>query len=220
MLRLVCRGGSRVSLISWQPTGEGSTGVQLSVLKVWCDVFRSAFALAPYDPLKPAVEAVLDSSRYFVLRVEDSASGKKAYIGIGFAERTDSFDFSKWLWIFLEGEELTQAVRCRVARLYKVSPSLSWFLNIVDYSWTAIIRRYKASLNPPSPTSSKSPHLPAGPKKDYSLKEGQTFSINLNLGQKKSTSNILGSSTSDTSGNQTGGGIPLLPPPPSAPKRR
>jgi hypothetical protein len=51
------------------------------------------FARAPYDALKPCVEAVLDSSRYFVIRVEDN--GKKAFIGMGFAERTDSFDFSE-----------------------------------------------------------------------------------------------------------------------------
>lgn len=51
------------------------------------------FAQTPYDPNKPSVEAVLDSSRYFVVRVEDN--GKKAYIGMGFAERTDSFDFSE-----------------------------------------------------------------------------------------------------------------------------
>ena len=31
-----------------------------------------------YDPARPSVEAVLDSSRYFVVRIEDA--GKKAYI--------------------------------------------------------------------------------------------------------------------------------------------
>lgn len=44
--------------------------------------------------MKPTIDAVVDSSRYFVIRIEDG-SGKKAYIGFGFVERTDSFDFSK-----------------------------------------------------------------------------------------------------------------------------
>lgn len=52
------------------------------------------FAKADYDPAKPSVEAVLDSSRYFVVRVEDN--GRRAYIGMGFLERADSFDFSQW----------------------------------------------------------------------------------------------------------------------------
>jgi hypothetical protein len=52
------------------------------------------FAKTAYDPERPSVEAVLDSSRYFVVRVEDE--GKKAYIGMGFLERSDSFDFSMY----------------------------------------------------------------------------------------------------------------------------
>lgn len=39
-----------------------------------------------------AVEAVTDSSRYFVICIQDS--GRKAYIGIGFADRSDSFDLN------------------------------------------------------------------------------------------------------------------------------
>ncbi|KAI6045601.1 hypothetical protein EDC04DRAFT_2634010 [Pisolithus marmoratus] len=150
------------SIASWQGTNSGEV-----------------FAQAEYDPLKPSVEAVLDSSRYFVVRVEDA--GKKAYIGMGFAERTDSFDFN---------------------------------VALQDYT-----KRYKATLNPPSPTSeTPSPHMPSGPKRDYSLKEGQTFSISIpSKSRKHGNSTSLLSSGSTVTGS--GGGIPLLPPPPSGRQR-
>ncbi|KAG6334732.1 hypothetical protein ID866_4350 [Astraeus odoratus] len=133
------------------------------------------FARAEYDPLRPSVEAVLDSSRYFVVRVEEG--GKKAYIGMGFTERSDSFDFN---------------------------------VALQDYT-----KRYKAALNPPSPTTeTPSPHLPPGPKKDYSLKEGQTFTISIpgKSGKPGNNSNLL---SSGPTGSGSGGGVPLLPPPPS-----
>ncbi|KAF8605446.1 adaptin ear-binding coat-associated protein 1 NECAP-1 [Ceratobasidium sp. AG-I] len=132
------------------------------------------FAQAPYDVTGMAVEAVLDSSRYFVLRAEDQ--GKKAYIGIGFTERAESFDFN---------------------------------VALQDYT-----KREKARLNPETVDDSASPHLPAGPKKDYSLKEGQTFSINI---PGKSNAPSFTSSSQSTGDI---GGFPLLPPPPKAPSRR
>jgi len=52
------------------------------------------FAQAPI-PLYPgpAVESVTDSSRYFVLKIEDEG-GRHAFIGMGFTDRGDSFDFN------------------------------------------------------------------------------------------------------------------------------
>ncbi|XP_033113597.1 adaptin ear-binding coat-associated protein 2-like [Anneissia japonica] len=52
------------------------------------------FAECPVDAHPGmAVEGVMDSSRYFVLRIQDG-TGRKAFIGVGFADRGDSFDFN------------------------------------------------------------------------------------------------------------------------------
>jgi len=136
------------------------------------------FANTTYDPAKPSVEGVLDSSRYFVVRVEDG--GRKAYIGMGFLERSDSFDFN---------------------------------VALQDYT-----KRWRARMNPPeAEADTPSPHLPAGPKKDYSLKDGQTFSITIPGRSKGTQSNVLPDLFGSGSGNTGGGGggaFPLLPPPP------
>ena len=54
------------------------------------------FAQCPLDNENPqvSVEPVLDSSRYFVLRVSDG-SGRYAYLGMGFLERPDAFEFNE-----------------------------------------------------------------------------------------------------------------------------
>jgi serine/threonine kinase 38 len=53
------------------------------------------FAACPVLPGKrdATVENVADSSRYFVLRIDDGR-GKHAFIGLGFAERNEAFDFN------------------------------------------------------------------------------------------------------------------------------
>lgn len=52
------------------------------------------FAVAPVrKDGPPAVEKVSDSSRYFVLRIEND-KGQYAFIGIGFNNRSDAFDFN------------------------------------------------------------------------------------------------------------------------------
>lgn len=149
---------------------ERSEGVSLQFEDA---VTGELFAKTMYDPDRPSVDAVLDSSRYFVVRVEDA--GKKAYIGMGFLERSESFDFN---------------------------------VALQDYT-----KRFRAKQNPAlqsDATTSQS----TGPKKDYSLKEGQTFSIKL-PGRAATDKSLLGSKAS---GNTSSGSVPLLPPPPSTKK--
>ncbi len=52
------------------------------------------FAACPVEEYPSlAVESVSDSARYFVIRIKDD-SGRTAFIGMGFVDRSDSFDFN------------------------------------------------------------------------------------------------------------------------------
>lgn len=57
---------------------------------------------------KPTIEKVTDSSRYFVLRIEDG-KGHHAFIGLGFPERSEAFDFNAALKEFKEDVEREKA---------------------------------------------------------------------------------------------------------------
>ncbi|XP_060114842.1 adaptin ear-binding coat-associated protein 2 isoform X2 [Heteronotia binoei] len=72
------------------------------------------FAQAPVEQFPGlAVEGVTDSSRYFVLRIEDG-NGRRAFIGLGFVDRGDAFDFNVALqdhfkWVKQQSELARQA---------------------------------------------------------------------------------------------------------------
>ncbi|CAL8338594.1 unnamed protein product [Merluccius merluccius] len=78
------------------------------------------FAQAPVDQYPGCVvEAVTDSSRYFVVRIQDD-NGRHAFIGLGFADRGDSFDFNVALqdhfkWVKQESELAKQEASQSVA---------------------------------------------------------------------------------------------------------
>mmetsp|Transcript_62772 Transcript_62772/g.104487 ORF Transcript_62772/g.104487 Transcript_62772/m.104487 type:complete len:273 (+) Transcript_62772:62-880(+) len=55
------------------------------------------FACCPVTaPNSKAIDPVVDSSRYFVLRIDDG-KGRHAFIGMGFRDRSDSYDFNATL---------------------------------------------------------------------------------------------------------------------------
>jgi len=54
---------------------------------------NSGELFATCDVTGSSVEPVTDSSRYYVIKIEDG-SGRRAFIGMGFTERSDAFDFS------------------------------------------------------------------------------------------------------------------------------
>ena len=69
------------------------------------------FAKAPVTQYPgPAVEAVTDSSRYFVIKIEDDG-GRHAFIGIGFSDRGDSFDFNVALQDFFKKEKVEEELQ-------------------------------------------------------------------------------------------------------------
>ncbi|KAK1340448.1 LOW QUALITY PROTEIN: hypothetical protein QTO34_019018 [Cnephaeus nilssonii] len=81
-----------------QPSWSGRLRItakgQVAYIKLEDRTSGELFAQAPVDQFPgTAVESVTDSSRYFVIRIEDE-NGRRAFIGLGFGDRGDAFDFN------------------------------------------------------------------------------------------------------------------------------
>ncbi|KAL1921062.1 uncharacterized protein VTP21DRAFT_11697 [Calcarisporiella thermophila] len=146
------------------------TSAQNAYIRLEDSTTGELFAVCPYDD-EGAVEAVLDSSRYFVLRVVNE--GRKAFIGMGFRERTEAFDFNV---------------------------ALQDHVKHVKAEQEAAERKAADVANPV-------------PKKDYSLKEGQTISIS--IGGKTPMNR-----SKPPASEESAAVPPLLPPPPRGTTRR
>jgi len=95
---------------SW--TGRMRITVKSSLVEVKLEdkITGELFAKAPIEEYPGlAVETVSDSSRYFVLRIRDD-SGRTAYIGVGFADRGDAFDFNVTLQDHFKKEKTEQTI--------------------------------------------------------------------------------------------------------------
>ncbi|XP_003372552.1 sodium/potassium-transporting ATPase subunit beta-1-interacting protein 3 [Trichinella spiralis] len=69
------------------------------------------FAECPIESYpSPAYESVIDSSRYFVIRLQDP-TGRTAQIGLGFADRGDAFDLTVALRDHFRHEEIADEIK-------------------------------------------------------------------------------------------------------------
>ncbi|NXN96511.1 NECP2 protein, partial [Rhinopomastus cyanomelas] len=81
-----------------QPAWSGRMRItakgKMAFIKLEDKTSGELFAQAPVEQFPSvAVESVTDSSRYFVVRIEDG-NGRRAFIGVGFVDRGDAFDFN------------------------------------------------------------------------------------------------------------------------------
>ncbi|KAF3907520.1 hypothetical protein AA313_de0201576 [Arthrobotrys entomopaga] len=149
------------------------------------------FANGPYEG-SYCVTPVTDSSRFFALRVVDGP--RRAFLGIGFEERSDAFDFNVCL----------QEVR-RHSNMEDPTAGPG----------TAGRTSYGTGRTAAGQPEKVSPAaaLINAPPKDYSLKEGETISITIgNKGRRRPPA----ASPPASSDSSNGFPLPFLPPPPSA----
>jgi hypothetical protein len=112
------------------------------------------FAAAPLSDAN-SVDYVTDSSRFFVLRVV--GEGRKALLGIGFEERSDAFDFG----VALQEAKKILGIRDANPSDQQKPTQSSWQGNNTSSS-SSLLEDDSTTTTP----------------KDYSLKPGQTISIN------------------------------------------
>ena len=83
----IWKGRLRVVESEEEPETEGGIRKGRCEIRLEDSETGETFALCPYDVTASSVEAVLDSSRYFVLRVEsegpNGGAKRKAFIGMG-----------------------------------------------------------------------------------------------------------------------------------------
>lgn len=112
------------------------------------------FAACPVEQFPGmSVEPVTDSSRYFVICIKDDTN-RKAYIGIGFADRSDSFDLNVALQDHFK----------------QVKKEEAFSKESLDFGGGA-----------PGSTDGFGSGPSSKPSLDLAFKEGQTIRVNLNI---------------------------------------
>lgn len=144
---------------------------------------------SPSQKLEYWVDPVTDSSRYFAVRIKDSKTGREAFIGVGFRERSDSTNFRMCLDDYIDSlkrEEKAEQLR----------------------------RRFEESLTTTTKIDGEDDEavdedaIPSLPTSKLSLKEGEKLHIHITTTTNRKTPKAKGTGLL--------GGLKKPPPPPDA----
>ncbi|KAL7554430.1 hypothetical protein ACHAWF_017875 [Thalassiosira exigua] len=141
----------------------------------------------PSHKIEHWVNPVVDSSRYFAVRIKDSRSGREAFIGVGFRERTDATNFRMSI------EDYINSLK-REERAAELHEQFEQSLKVGD----ADVAEEKLPL----------------PKSSLSLKEGEKLHINIKSKGGSSAKKPLSPKTKKGSVELIG--LKKPPPPPDA----
>ena len=83
-LRIERRGTTLLLIFTYQQEGDKGKSKLFALCSI--DITQG-------ETVEQQVEAVTDSTRYFVIRVKDEKTEREARIGLGFREREESADF-------------------------------------------------------------------------------------------------------------------------------
>lgn len=142
------------------------------ILKLEDKGSNELFAACPIETYPgSALEAVTDSSRYFVIRIINEANKQTAFIGLGFADRSDSFDLNVALqdhFKFVKKEDIILKEEVKGPSLdlaFKEGQTIKVNVNKINRTDKEKTDKPKARVGafPPPPSSSLGSILPPPP---------------------------------------------------------
>lgn len=125
-----------------------------------CPIFLKA-----HGDIAPFVDAVIDSSRYYVVRIKDPKSERFTHIGIGFRERDTAFDFKSALNDYIKYVNRMEQGRMLAAGIFhsnNTAPDKN------EFKFSSDVYEDKSISISNNSTQ---------PIKDFSIKEGVKISI-------------------------------------------
>lgn len=202
-----------IKLLAEKPKVNGPPGATEKYLfaqsSMTLDYSSSASASKPEVSMSHWIEAVVDSSRYFVVRISDEKRKKEAHIGLGFRERTDALNFKMSLQDY-ENTMKKEAMVNTATTDYHDEGCKDDEKN--DSNLSNKDDEPKSSLS--EDNNNNSTTVEAAVSK-LSLKEGQKIHINLK-GTSTKTRAKKAHSTTSTSSNSKPPTLLRKPPPPGA----